>query len=1342
MKKNGNNVKVKDYYVGIDSGTSSCGWAVTDTEYNLLKHSGKDMWGARLYEEAKTAEVRRGARGQRRRLDRKTQRLDLLEVLFNNEIVKKDPTFFRRMHDSNLWQDDKKDNSCKYSLFNDADFTDKDYLKAYPTIYHLRSELIHSKEPHDVRLVFLALHHIIKSRGHFLYESSGDDSTRNMDEALHEFFDLLAEHEIDFQIENYEDFKDAINKKDTLTNKKSLIKKAYGNIEKGNKQLNGILDLLVGSKVKLSIIFDDENLKDVESVSLMDDLEAQYDFLSDSLNELQLDILFSMKEIYDIARLTQVLGKEEYISDAKIILYEKNRNDLKLLKEYVKENYPDKYDLLFKKAGLVDSKDKTKKYDIYLSKEGSTREGFCNSLKKALPDLKKSTDSEMHRIYIEIEDKTFLTKLKGSENGLIPYQIHLKELKKILFNAAEYLPFLKEKDNQNLTIIDKVESLFTFRIPYYVGPLSTNATHNFIVRTDEKIYPWNFDQVVDRKASSNNFMKNLIGRCTYTGDPVLPKDSLIYSRYTLLNELNNLKINSKPVPFEMKIEIITKLFEESSKPVTIKKLRSFLLANGLIETNDELSGIDITIKSNLKSFHDFKDILNRTHDKKMVEEIIEHVVVFGDDKKMLKEWLKKYPQLEENDIKKILRLKYKDWGRLSKKLLVGIKCEDPETHEICSIMDELENNSINLQQLLSNKYKYAESAKKYKDEKYGTRNTISEMIEDLYIAPAVKRSINQAVKILDELVDIEKGAPKKIFIEMARDNALELKKKRTTSRKEKLMKLYESCNEQQNELYDKLQKETDSSLRRDKLYLYYTQFGKCMYSGNPIDLNKLLKDNQTYDIDHIFPRSRIKDDSLDNRVLVESKYNRDKANSYPIRDDIRNKMHSFWVMLHDKDLISDKKYERLIRSTELTDDELHSFIARQLVETQQSTKALATILQTIYPNTKIVYSKAGNVSSFRQDFQIPKFRDVNDFHHAKDAYLNIVVGNVYDTKFTEKFFMNIKNENYSLNRVFDYNTNGAWIAPSREEMKQYRDAQKLKNADRDILSGTFKTVYKYVFRNTPIVTIAPYEGKGILYDQKILPKGKGQFPIKNGMDIKKYGGYNKVKGSFYNVVRYTDGKKVKTGIFPVYIKNVPLYNSDPIKYCEEILQLKKPKIVVDKVRINSIIELDGLRYCLLSRTNDSLIYQNIYQLCIDDEKARYLKELSKFIDRVNTAKHEIELSDRDIISVGNNINLYNWFLSKFNISIYLTMFKGVSEVLEEGENTFEKLSLLNQAQLLLEIIKIFRCNSDYANLDLISGAKVSGRIKISRNLTNRKSAYLINQSITGLYEKKINLLED
>ena len=132
--------------------------------------------------------------------------------------------------------------------------------------------------------------------------------------------------------------------------------------------------------------------------------------------------------------------------------------------------------------------------------------------------MKNSDDPEEAAVYAEIENGTFLTKLRGTANGLLPYQLQLKELKKILSNASEYLPFLKEKDADGLTMEQKIISLCTFRIPYYVGPLNTASDKAWISRTDVKIYPWNFDSVVNREESAERFMKKLIGRCTYTGD--------------------------------------------------------------------------------------------------------------------------------------------------------------------------------------------------------------------------------------------------------------------------------------------------------------------------------------------------------------------------------------------------------------------------------------------------------------------------------------------------------------------------------------------------------------------------------------------------------------------------------------------------------------------------------------------------------------------------------------------------------------------------------------------------------------------------------------------------------
>lgn len=61
-----------------------------------------------------------------------------------------------------------------------------------------------------------------------------------------------------------------------------------------------------------------------------------------------------------------------------------------------------------------------------------------------------------------------------------------------------------------------------------------------------------------------------------------------------------------------------------------------------------------------------------------------------------------------------------------------------------------------------------------------------------------------------------------------------------------------------------LEMRQEADLRRDKLFLYYTQKGRCMYTGRPIDLEKMLRDNKTYDIESYLSASKVMDDSLDN----------------------------------------------------------------------------------------------------------------------------------------------------------------------------------------------------------------------------------------------------------------------------------------------------------------------------------------------------------------------------------------------------------------------------------------------------------------------------------------------
>ena len=96
-----------DYFLGLDIGTDSVGWAVTDMDYNIQKLNGKAMWGVRLFESGKTAEERRLHRCARRRQQRRTQRIKLLQELFSEEICKVDQAFYLRLHESKLHLEDK-----------------------------------------------------------------------------------------------------------------------------------------------------------------------------------------------------------------------------------------------------------------------------------------------------------------------------------------------------------------------------------------------------------------------------------------------------------------------------------------------------------------------------------------------------------------------------------------------------------------------------------------------------------------------------------------------------------------------------------------------------------------------------------------------------------------------------------------------------------------------------------------------------------------------------------------------------------------------------------------------------------------------------------------------------------------------------------------------------------------------------------------------------------------------------------------------------------------------------------------------------------------------------------
>ena len=564
------------------------------------------------------------------------------EQSFGHFTHKIDPDFFIRMGESKFLHEDKIQYQ-RNTLFNDSGYTDREYHKQYPTIFHLRKALTDGKDITDPRLLYLAVSHIVKNRGHFLFEGEDLNAVSDFKTAF-ETFNTALESELEWSFSNADT--DAVEK---------CLKKKLG-ITAKKKELVSILDvsaskakselanLLAGGKAKLSVIFDDEKLDDelkaaeISSFSLSGSgFEDNYDSLSNIL-ESRMCVIDCAKALFDWSILADMLDGEVYISAAKVKQFNRHKSELALLKRVVRKFIPNKYFLIFRDlksptnyAAYVKSAKYNGKKQV-VDKTSCNQADFCDFIKKQFKGITDS-DKDLEYILTAAENGTLLPKQRTNDNSVVPYQVHLAELRMILKNAENHFQFLREKDEAGLTVSEKIIKLMTFRIPYYVGPLNDahKETGNcwIVKRSNEKITPWNFDDVVDSEQSAENFILRMTNKCTYlVGEDVLPKHSIIYSRYMVLNDLNNIKVNGEKLDISLKQRIFNEIFLMQKK-VRMKDLRDFLIQNaGFDKANDEISGIDGDFKSSMAPYIDFKSVLGDSFNIEHAESAIKAIVLF------------------------------------------------------------------------------------------------------------------------------------------------------------------------------------------------------------------------------------------------------------------------------------------------------------------------------------------------------------------------------------------------------------------------------------------------------------------------------------------------------------------------------------------------------------------------------------------------------------------------------------------------------------------------------------------------------------------------------------------
>jgi len=1003
----------KPYSIGLDIGTNSVGWAVITDDYKVpskkmkvlgntsKKYIKKNLLGALLFDSGITAEGRRLKRTARRRYTRRRNRILYLQEIFSTEMATLDDAFFQRLDDSFLVPDDKRDS--KYPIFGNL-VEEKAYHDEFPTIYHLRKYLADSTKKADLRLVYLALAHMIKYRGHFLIEGEFNSKNNDIQKNFQDFLDTYnAIFESDLSLENSKQLEEIVKDKISKSAKKDRILKLFPG-EKNSGIFSEFLKLIVGNQADFKKYFnlDEKAPLHFSKESYDEDLETLLGYIGDDYS----DVFLKAKKLYDAILLSGILtvtdnGTEAPLSSAMIMRYKEHEEDLALLKAYIRNISLETYNEVFKDdtkngyAGYIDGKTSQEDFYVYLKKLLAGLEGADYFLEK-------------------IDREDFLRKQRTFDNGSIPYQIHLQEMRAILDKQAKFYPFLAKNK-------ERIEKILTFRIPYYVGPLARgNSDFAWSIRKrNEKITPWNFEDIIDKESSAEAFINRMTSFDLYLPEEkVLPKHSLLYETFTVYNELTKVRFIAESMrdyqflDSKQKKDIV-RLYFKNKRKVTDKDIIEYLHA---IDGYDgiELKGIEKQFNSSLSTYHDLlniindKEFLDDSSNEAIIEEIIHTLTIF-EDREMIKQRLSKFENIfDKSVLKKLSRRHYTGWGKLSAKLINGIRDEKSGNTILDYLIDDGISNRNFMQLIHDDALSFKKKIKKAQI--IGDKDNIKQVVQALPGSPAIKKGILQSIKIVDELVKVMGGRPESIVVEMARENQYTNQGK--SNSQQRLKRLEDSLKDLGSKILKenipaKLSKIDNNALQNDRLYLYYLQNGKDMYTGEELDIDRL----SNYDIDHIIPQAFLKDNSIDNKVLVSSASNRGKSDDVPSLEVVK-KRKTLWYQLLKSKLISQRKFDNLTKAERggLSPEDKAGFIQRQLVETRQITKHVARLLDERFNNkkdednktlrtVKIITLKSTLVSQFRKDFELYKVREINDFHHAHDAYLNAVVASALLKKY-------------------------------------------------------------------------------------------------------------------------------------------------------------------------------------------------------------------------------------------------------------------------------------------------------------------------------------------------------
>ncbi len=251
---------------------------------------------------------------------------------------------------------------------------------------------------------------------------------------------------------------------------------------------------------------------------------------------------------------------------------------------------------------------------------------------------------------------------------------------------------------------------------------------------------------------------------------------------------------------------------------------------------------------------------------------------------------------------------------------------------------------------------------------------------------------------------------------------VELARQLNNANMRKAIKEWQDVRERENKQYaDEIREHGVEPTKDDilKYRLWIEQGKKCLYTDKTIDIAEFIGANPSYDIEHTIPRSKIRDNSLENKTLAQSKFNRevkrdripsqldnfeeikvriaswkDKIDEFDKRIEKNRRMKNFSDK-KSKDnhitkrnrLVLERNYWRGKYNNMIAEDSEKGFRNSQGVDAGVISKYAVLYLKSLFPN---VYSVKGDmVAEFRKLWGLhdddEKKERVNHVHHCVDA---------------------------------------------------------------------------------------------------------------------------------------------------------------------------------------------------------------------------------------------------------------------------------------------------------------------------------------------------------------------